>query len=340
MTNEEVVVITGASGGVGRATARYFAARGAKIGLLARGRDRLEAAQREVEELGGKAVIVIADVAKSEEVEAAAQSVEDNFGPIDIWVNNAMASVFSRFLDLTPEEFRRITEVTYFGAVHGTMAALRRMAARNYGTIVQVGSALSYRSIPLQSGYCGAKHALRGFTDSLRSELIHDGIDVHLTMVQLPALNTPQFTWARNHMSRQPQPVGPIYQPEVAAEAIYWAAHHRRREVCVGVPTVAAIVANKMMPASLDHYLAHTSVEGQLTEEPYDPDQPDNLWQPPPGDYGARGHFNDHALTFSPQLWFTKNRNWLALAAAGLAGIGCGVAVTRKLHGKNEKARG
>ncbi len=332
MTNaKEVVVITGASGGVGRATARYFAEHGARIGLVARGKERLDNTAREVEERGGEALVLVADVSKANEVEAAASAVEERFGPIDIWINSAMVSVFSRVLDLTAEELQRVTDVTYLGAVHGAMSALRRMAPRNYGTIVQVGSACAYRSIPLQSGYCGAKHALRGFTDSVRSELIHDGIAVHLTMVQLPAINTPQFTWARNHLGLKSRPVGTIYQPEVAAEAIYWAAHHRRREVFVGVSTVGAIVGNKMIPETLDNQLAYSAVEGQLTDELLDPNQPDNLRAPPPGDYGARGKFNEQALTFSPQFWVTKNRPWLALIAAGLAGVGCGVVLSRKL---------
>jgi short-subunit dehydrogenase len=331
---KEVVVITGASGGVGRATARYFADKGACLGLVARGRERLDNTAREVKELGGEALVVPADVAHCDEVEAAASAVEEHFGPIDIWVNNAMASVFSRAIDLTARDLQRLTDVTYLGAVHGTMAALRRMAPRNSGVIVQVGSALAYRSIPLQAGHCGAKHALRGFTDALRLELIHDEIDVHLTMVQLPAVNTPQFTWSRSHLARQPRPVGAIYQPEVAAEAIYWAAHHHRREVLVGVSTVKSIIGHKFIPKTLDSYLARTGVEGQMTDEPRDPAQPDNLWEPPPGDYGARGRFNEGALSFSPQFWLTKNRGWLTTAAAALAGIGCGVMLTRRLHGR------
>ena len=232
----EVVVITGASAGVGRATARAFAKRGARIGLIARGKDGLEGARADVENAGGEGFAVPTDVARNEEVESAAEAIEKQFGPIDIWVNNAMTTVFSPFKEITADEFKRATEVTYLGTVYGTMAAIKRMYPRNRGTIVQVGSALAYRSIPLQAPYCGAKHAIAGFTDSLRSELIHDRSDIRLTMVQMPALNTPQFSWCKTKLPRHPQPVPPIFQPEVAAEAIVWAAHHRRREVFVGAP--------------------------------------------------------------------------------------------------------
>jgi short-subunit dehydrogenase len=326
----DVVVITGASAGVGRATVRRFAQEQAHIGLLARDRDRLEAAKREVESLGGKALVLPTDVASAEQIEAAAQAVEKAFGPIDIWINNAMTSVFSRFLDMSAEEFRRVTEVTYLGTVYGTMSALKRMCPRDHGTIVQVGSALAYRSIPLQSAYCGAKHAIRGFSDSIRSELLHDGSKVHLTMVQLPGINTPQFTWTRNHLSYKPKPVGKVYEPEVAAKAIYWAAHHRRRELFVGMPAVKAIVGNKFIPGALDKYLAHAAVEGQQTEEPSDPNQPDNLWEPVPGDFGAHGVFGERAQTFSPQLWATENREWLAVAAAAVVGVGLGMSLAGK----------
>jgi len=248
----ETVVITGASAGVGRATAHAFAVQGAQIGLIARGTQGLQASAAEVEKGGGKALTLPLDVADPDAVEAAAQRVEDRLGPIDIWVNCAMATIFAPFHRISPDEYRRATEVTYLGFVYGTMAALKRMRARNRGTIVQVGSALSYRAIPLQSAYCGAKFAIRGFTDSLRTELLHDGVDVNLVMVQMPALNTPQFDWARNKMSRRPQPVPPIFQPEIAAEAIVYAAHSRRREVWVGGSSVQAIVANKFFPGLLD----------------------------------------------------------------------------------------
>src|SRR5438105_11498083 len=256
--NHEVVVITGASAGVGRATVREFARHGAHIGLVARGRDGLEGARREVEEAGGRALVLPTDVADADAVETAAETVERELGAIDVWVNNAMASVFSPVKAMRADEFRRVTEVTYLGCVHGTLSALRRMQPRDRGTIVQVGSALAYRSIPLQSAYCAAKHAIVGFTDSLRCELRHDGSRVHLTVVHLPALNTPQFDWVRSRLPRRAQPVPPIYQPEVAARAIWWAAHHRRREVHVAFPTVLAIQAEKIAPGVLDRYLGRT----------------------------------------------------------------------------------
>ena len=318
----EIVVVTGASAGVGRATVREFAKRGAHIGLLARSAVGLEAAQQEVEHLGGRALIIPVDLAHHDQVENAAARVERELGPIDIWINNAMVSVFSPFQKMEADEFRRVTEVTYLGTVYGTMAALRYMIPRNRGTIVQVGSALAYRSIPLQSAYCGAKHGVRGFTDSLRSELLHDDIDVHLTMVQLPALNTPQFDWVKSRLPREPQPVPPIFQPEVAARAICWAAHHRRREINVGFPTVKAIVANKLLPGYLDRYLARNGYDAQQTSEPADPDRPNNLWNPLPGDFGAHGRFDDRAHAHSVQAWITTHRGWFAtgvgVMAAGL----------------------
>ena len=263
----EVVVITGASAGVGRAVAHAFAKRGAQVGLLARDRRKLDATQREVESLGGRAIAIQTDVADFEQVEAAAEAVEAQLGPIDVWVNDAMATIFARFVDIEPEEFKRATEVTYLGAVHGTMAALRRMVPRNRGVVVQVGSALAYRAIPLQSAYCGAKFAMRGFTDSVRTELLHDGSDVWITMVQLPALNTPQFGWCRTKLPNHPQPVPPIYQPEVAADAVYWAAHQRRREIDVGLSSVKAIVGNKIAPRFADWYLARTGFKSQQIED-------------------------------------------------------------------------
>ena len=318
----EVVVITGASAGVGRATVRVFAERSpeVRIGLLARNGDGLEGARREVEAVGGKALAIPTDVADPEHVEAAACRVEEELGPIDIWVNDAMVTVFSEFKDIEPEEYRRATEVTYLGAVYGTMAAMKRMVPRDRGTIVQVGSSLSYRGIPLQSAYCGAKHAMRGFTDSVRTELMHRDSGVHITMVQLPALNTPQFSVGRTRMPNHPQPVPPIYQPEVAADAIYWAANHRRREVYVGTSSVLTILGNKIAPWLADRYLARTGYQGQQTDERIDHDRPDNLFEPVPGDHGAHGIFDGQAHGKSPQLWATKNRRWLALAGAGLAG--------------------
>lgn len=326
----EVVVITGASAGVGRATAHAFAKRGAHIGLLARGTEALDAARAEVEALGGRAITIPTDVADSDQVEKAASTIEKELGPIDIWVNNAMTTVFAPLQEITPEEFRRATEVTYLGTVYGTMAALRRMAPRDRGTIVQVGSALAYRSIPLQAPYCGAKHAIRGFTDSLRSELIHDGSSIHLTMVQLPAMNTPQFSWCRTRLPRHPQPVPPIYQPEVAAEAIVWAAHHGRREVNVGRSTDKAIWANKIAPGALDSYLARHAYESQQTKDLVDPNRPNNLFQPVAGDFGTHGIFDDTASARSPQLWETTHRAWLGVAAGVLTSAVITLLLTRR----------
>jgi short-subunit dehydrogenase len=319
----EVVVITGASAGVGRATAHAFASRGARIGLLARGTEGLARTKAEVEKKGGEALAIPTDVANSEDVEAAADAVEKRFGPIDIWVNNAMTTVFSPFREITAAEFKRATEVTYLGAVYGTMTALKRMSLRNTGTIIQVGSALAYRAIPLQAPYCGAKHAIRGFTDSLRSELIHDHSKVHITMVQMPALNTPQFSWCKTKLPRHPQPVPPIFQPEVAAQAIVWAARNKRREVYVGGPTVQAIEGNKIAPGVLDHYLAQTCYEGQQTDQPVSPNRPNNLFEPVPGDPGTHGIFDDRARDRSAQLWQTTHRGWLAAACVGIAALVC-----------------
>ncbi len=326
-----VVVITGASAGVGRATAQAFAKRGAHIGLLARGAAGLEGGRRDVEAAGGKALIVPIDVADADQVEAAATQVEAAFGPIDIWVNNAMTSVFSPVKEMTPDEFKRVTEVTYLGYVYGTLAALKRMLPRDQGSIVQVGSALAYRGIPLQAAYCGAKHAIQGFCDSLRAELLHDKSNVRLTMVQMPALNTPQFGWVKSRLPQQAQPVPPIFQPEVAAEAVYWAAHHNRREIYVGRSTVIAVVGNKLAPGLGDWYLARTGFQGQQTGEPRDPDQPFNLWEPvdTDRDYGAHGSFDSRATTWSPQFWATTHRKWILAVGAGIAGLGA-VLIGRK----------
>ena len=318
----EVVVITGATAGVGRATAREFAKNGARIGLLARDPDRLAVTRKEVEALGGSAVAIPTDVGHEEEVESAARQVEEAFGPIDIWVNNAMASVFSPIKETEANEIRRVTEVTYLGTVHGTLAALRRMLPRDRGTIVQVGSALAYRSIPLQAAYCAAKHAVLGFTESLRTELLHDNSKVHVTMVQLPALNTPQFEWVKSRLPRKPQPVPPIFQPEVAARAIYWAAHQRRREVCVGGSTVKAILGQKLAPGLLDRYLAKTGYSSQQTDEQEIPDRPGNLWQTVRGDYAAHGSFDSRAAQHSWLLWATMYRDWIFGAMGVLGGIG------------------
>ena len=295
----KVVVVTGASAGIGRATVRAFAARGASVGLIARGHDGLEAARSEVEAAGGRALVLVCDVADDAQVEAAAERVESELGSIDVWVNNAMVTVFGPLHALTPAEFRRVTEVTYLGTVYGTMAALKRMRPRNRGVIVQVGSALAYRSVPLQAAYCGAKSATRGFTDSLRCELIHEGSKVRLTMVQLSAFNTPQFDWAHCLMKHAPQPLPPIFEPEVAAKAIVWAAQRRRREVWVGWPAVKAILGNRVIPGLLDRMLARSAFEGQLTDQPVAPDRPDNLHEPVPGDQGAHGRFSERARTHS-----------------------------------------
>jgi NADP-dependent 3-hydroxy acid dehydrogenase YdfG len=306
----DVVVVTGASAGVGRATARAFGARGALVGLLARGRDGLEAARGEVEAAGGHAIVLVADVAREDEVEAAAAEAEQTFGAIDVWVNNAMVSVFSPLKEMKADEFRRVTDVTYLGIVWGTLAALRRMLPRNHGVIVQVGSALAYRGIPLQSAYCAAKHAVQGFNDSLRSELFHDHSAVKITMVQLPALNTPQFGWVKSRLPNKGQPVPPIFQPEMAARAIVYAARHPRRELWVGWPTVKAIVADRIIPGLLDRYLATRGYDSQQTDEPRPPDQPHNLWEPLPGDRGAHGAFGDRARAGSLQLELTMHRGW------------------------------
>jgi NAD(P)-dependent dehydrogenase (short-subunit alcohol dehydrogenase family) len=319
MPSREVVVVTGASAGLGRAIVREFARRGASVGLLARGRDGLESARVDAEALGGRGLVLPTDVADSDAVERAAGAVEDAFGPIDIWVNDAMVSVFSPVKEMTPDEYRRVTDVTYLGYVYGTLAALRRMLPRDRGMIVQVGSALAYRGIPLQSAYCGAKHAVQGFTESLRCELIHDRSNVKITMVQMPAMNTPQFSWVKSRLPRKPQPVPPIFQPEVAAEAVYHAAHHYRRQWYVGGSTVVAIVGNKLLPGLGDWYLGRTGYEAQQYDGAADPGRPNNLYEPLPGDHGAHGDFDSRASSFSPQLWADENRNWLTVAGLGVA---------------------
>lgn len=318
----EVVVVTGASAGVGRAVAREFGRHGAFVALISRNQDRLEKAKSEIEELGGRALVLPMDVADAAAMERAASRVEEEFGPIDIWVNNAMASVFSPIAEMEPEEYKRVTEVTYLGAVYGTLSALKRMRPRNRGTIVQVGSALAYRSIPLQSAYCAAKHAMAGFTDSLRCELIHQKSHIHVTMVQMPALNTPQFGWVKSRLPRKAQPVPPIFQPEVAAKAIYWAAHQRKREVFVGGSTVAAIYGQKIAPGFLDWYLGKNGYESQQLDGAEDPNRPNNLFDSVPGDYAAHGSFDARASAFSPELWMDKAKPLLiAGTVAALGGI-------------------
>ena len=316
-----VVVITGASAGVGRAAVRAFARQGANIGLIARGIDGLEGARREVEAVGGRALVLPADVSDHDAIEAAAEQVERELGAIDVWVNNAMVSVFSPVKEMEPDEFRRVTEVTYLGVVYGTLAALKRMLPRDRGAIVQVGSALAYRGIPLQSAYCGAKHAIQGFSESLRCELLHDGSHVHVTMVQLPAMNTPQFDWVKSRLPRKAQPVPPIYAPEIAADAIVWAASHRRREMSVGAVTTGVIWGNKLAAGLGDRYLARTGFDSQQTDEPADPNQPNNLWHPLPGDRGPHGRFGDRTTHSSPQTWVNERLPAVAMIAAGGAAL-------------------
>jgi NAD(P)-dependent dehydrogenase (short-subunit alcohol dehydrogenase family) len=323
----KVVAITGASAGIGRATVREFAKDGCAIGLIARGTRGLEDAKRDVEALGGTAIAIPTDVADADAVEAAAARIESELGPIDIWVNVAFTNVFSQFHELTPEEYQRITNVSYLGFVWGTMAALRRMRERDRGTIVQVGSALCYRSIPLQAAYCGAKSAIRGFTDSLRCELVHHKSRVRVTMVLMPAVNTPQFSWCRSKMPHKPQPVPPIFQPEVAGRAIRWAAHHPgRRELLVGFPTFEAVWGTKLFPGLLDVYLGKTGFASQQYDGGREPGSPDNLMEPVSGDYGAHGSFDDRSRSTSPFTWATEHRYWilggLAVAAGAIVAVG------------------
>jgi NAD(P)-dependent dehydrogenase (short-subunit alcohol dehydrogenase family) len=323
----QTVVVTGASAGIGRATARLFWERGASVGLIARGEAGLDGAVRDVEEAGGKALAVSADMADYAQVTAAARQIEEHFGPIDVWVNVAFTSVFAPFAEIAAEEFRRVTEVSYLGFVHGTMAALTLMRPRGRGTIVQVGSALGERSIPLQSAYCGAKHAINGFTSSLRCELLHENSGVHVTVVQMPAVNTPQFSWVRSRLPKDPQPVPPIYQPEVAARGVVFAADHpRRRQYWVGGSTAATIVANRLAPALLDRYLARTGYGSQQTAQPPGPGRPDNLVQPVDGthghDHGSRGAFDGRSHQRSPQLWVSQHARLASGALAGAAVLG------------------
>src|SRR3954469_5065900 len=318
MSSSEVVVVTGASSGIGRAIARRFAQDGAAIGLIARGRDALEGTRRDVEQAGGRALVIPTDVADWDAVNSAARAVEEAFGPIDVWVNNAMTTVFAPFKEIEPDEFKRATEVTYLGAVWGTKAALDRMLPSDRGSIVLVGSALAYRGIPLQAPYCGAKHAEKGFFESLRTELRHDKSNVHLSMVQLPGLNTPQFVHCRSKMPNVPQPMPPYYQPEVAADAVHWAAHNRRRELWVGGPTVKTIVGNKVAPWLVERVLAKQGYGGQQSDKPADPDRKDNLVSPAPGDPGAHGPYDQKARTSSIQTQFAKQRGVVGGAAAAV----------------------
>ena len=335
MNGRPVVVVTGASAGVGRAVARMYGERGAAVALLARGTTGLAGAAADVRAAGGVALELPTDVADHEQVYAAAERTEAEFGPIDIWVNVAFSSVFARAVDVTAEEFKRTTDVTYLGFVYGTKAALDRMCPRDRGAIVQVGSALAYRGIPLQSAYCGAKHAIQGFTESVRTELLHDKSDVHITMVQLPAVNTPQFDWVLSKLPKRPQPVAPIYQPEVVARAILHAGDHpMRREYWVGGSTVGTLIGDKFAGGLLDRYLGRTGYSSQQTPQPQPADAPANLWEPADGpgghDYGAHGRFDDQAKSRSPQLWASRHHGLLG-AAAGLAAVAAGgVALVRR----------
>jgi len=333
MSASDVVMITGASAGVGRATAIAFARRGARIGLLARGRAGLEGAKQDVEAAGGQAVIFEADVADADAIERAAASLEDAFGPIDVWVNNAMASVFSPVKEMTPGEFKRVTEVTYLGIVHGTLAALRRMLPRDEGAIVQVGSALAYRGIPLQAAYCAAKHAVQGFCDSLHAELLHDHSRVRLTMVQLPAMNTPQFDWVKSRLPRKAQPVPPVFQPEIAADAIVWAAHHHRRELYVAMPTATAIIGDKIASRLADRYLAANGYDAQQTDELEDSQRAHNLWEPVDRDrdFGPHGRFDAIARSVSYEVWPAEHHGVVALVVgAAVAAVAAGVLLRRR----------
>jgi len=321
----KVVVITGASAGLGRAMAREFAKHGANIGLIARGIDGLEAAKKEVEEYGGEALVLQTDVANAAAVEEAAQKAEEHFGKIDVWINNAMVSVFGPVTKLQPKDFRRVTDVTYHGQVYGTMAALKRMMARNEGSIILIGSALAYRGIPLQSAYCGAKHAIHGFFESLRSELIKEKSNVHLSMIQLPAMNTTQFGFVKSYLENEPKPMGKIYEPELVAKAVVEVAKKNQREVYVGYSTIQTIVGNKMVPVYLDYYLAKTGYDGQQTDQPVSANRKNNLYKPLPGDHGARGTFDNTATNASIETWIATHRKAtlgaVAVMAAGIFAI-------------------
>jgi NAD(P)-dependent dehydrogenase (short-subunit alcohol dehydrogenase family) len=321
---DQVVVVTGASGGIGRAVARMFGARGARVALLARGEQGLDGAADDVRRAGGRPLAVPTDMADFEAVDGAAARVEQELGPIDVWVNVAFTSVFAPFTEIRPEEFQRVTDVTYLGYVWGTRAALQRMLPRDHGKIVQVGSALAYRGIPLQTAYCGAKHAIQGFNEALRCELLHNRSKVRTTMVQMPAVNTPQFDWVLSRLPRHAQPVPPIYQPEVAARAVVYAADHpRRREYWVGATTVATLIANKFVPGLLDRYLARTGFKSQQTDRPRPADAPANLWGPADGqgghDFGAHGDFDDRSHAHSPQVWASQHHAVVGAMAAGAA---------------------
>ncbi len=335
----QTVVITGASAGIARATARLYGERGANVALIARGETGLDGAVLDVQEAGGKALAVTADMADYQQVADAARRVEEFFGPIDVWINVAFTSVFAPFAEISPDEFRRVTEVSYLGFVYGTMVALDRMRPRGAGTIVQVGSALSERSIPLQSAYCGAKHAINGFTSSLRCELLHENSGIKITVVQMPAVNTPQFSWVRSKLPNHPQPVPPIYQPEVAARGVVFAADHpRRRQYWVGASTAATLLANRVVPALLDRYLARTGYSSQQTGQQTESGRPDNLWKPLDGadgkDYGAHGDFDDRSQARSHQLWMSHHAGALTGATAGTLLLGAIALAARRASGR------
>ncbi|OBI97779.1 SDR family oxidoreductase [Mycobacterium asiaticum] len=335
MTSSRTVVITGASAGIGRATARLFGARGDKVGLLARGSAGLDGAAKDVQNAGGQALAIPTDVADYDAVEAAAGEIERTFGPIEVWVNVAFASVFAPFHEITAAEYRRVTEVSYLGFVHGTMVAMARMRERDVGTIVQVGSALGARAIPLQSAYCGAKHAINGFTESVRTELLHEHSNIRITVVQMPAVNTPQFSWVLSRLPRHPQPVPPIYQPEIAARAVVFAADHpRRKHYWVGASTVATILGQRVAPALLDRYLAKTGYSSQQTGQSVSPERPHNLWEPRDGDagqdHGAHGAFDDRAHHRAPQVWIAQHARTLTGVGAATAAATAALAVRRR----------
>jgi NAD(P)-dependent dehydrogenase (short-subunit alcohol dehydrogenase family) len=334
-----IVVVTGGSAGIGRATVREFARNGYDVAILARGQDGLDATRREVEEIGRRALPIPTDVADWKAVENAAERTESELGPIDVWVNNAFAGIFARFMDVTAEEYERVTQVTYLGQVNGTRAALKRMLPRNSGKIVLVGSALAYRGIPLQSAYCGSKHAIQGFIDSLRCELLHDRTNVTITMVQMPGVNTPQFDWIRARLPGQPRPVGKVYQPEVAGRAIYAAAHDTRKEMLVGLATVEAVWGNKVASSALDDYLAATGFKSQQRPEPVSPDRRDNLFGPVAGDHGAHGSFDDEAVDSSAELWVSEHKKELGLAALGAAAVAGAGFMLASRTGKRDSAR-
>jgi NAD(P)-dependent dehydrogenase (short-subunit alcohol dehydrogenase family) len=332
--DRRVVVVTGADAGLGRAIADAFGKCRDRVALIARDKSRLEATAAEIERCGGDALALVADVADVEAVRRAASRVEEELGPIDVWVNNAMVSVLAPFAEIRPEEFRRVTDVNYHGYVYGTRAALDRMVPRDRGVIIQVGSALAYRAIPLQSAYCGSKHAVRGFTQAVRCELLAQRSHVRIGMVQMPALNTPQFEWVLSRLANRPRPVPPVYQPEVGARAVVWMAAHPRRELWVGASTIGAVIATTVAPGALDHYLGRTGMQSQQTDEPADPRQPNNLFEPVEGIYAARGRFDRDAIERSPALWASSHRRLIAaLAVAGVAGVaGVAASVSKMTH--------